>query len=62
MINSTPSFFTQMGVICALGIVLVLLSMLAVMPAIIIWSDRGKESRPYRDTEYRFLGPVGQWV
>jgi uncharacterized protein len=54
--------FSQMGVICAAGIIFTLLSILIVMPAILAWSDQRRKNLPYGDTEYRWLEPVGRFL
>ncbi len=54
--------FSQMGVICSAGIIFTMLSILIVMPAILAWSDRRRKNLTYRDTEYRWLEPVGKYL
>lgn len=51
--------FTQMGIICAVGIMLSLFAMVVFMPSMIIWMDRKREGKPFKDVEFSFMRPVG---
>ena len=55
--------FTQMGVISGIGIAILCITMTLVMPSIIMLLDnKRKENRALKDSEYKFLRPIGKAV
>lgn len=51
--------FTQMGIICAIGIVFALMSIFLFLPSIIIWTEIKNKKKTYQNVEFSFLKPIG---